>query len=276
MIKIIVDSTFGLTQEYVDKHDLHVVDLIMLLDGKEYSEGFEENWNRFYNDYEKSKDFPKTSQPNPSRFEEAIKNIYSKEPEAEIIILTIGSGLSGTVNSANVARNNFPDRKIALIDSYNASIAEFVYLDEVIKYVEAEHDFLDTVHYAEELRKKTGVYFIPASMGNLYRSGRISKITSIIGSILVIKPIFEFKNNIVTVVKKAIGIANAINEMIKKLPANIKRLVIGYINDDKYVSTLKEALEKQTNVIDIIIKPVSTTFGVHVGLGAFGVAYVEA
>lgn len=272
MIKIIVDSTFGLTSEYMKKHDISVVSLNLLLDDIVTKEGGIDTWNEFYTRLEKSKSFPKTSSPSPQDFINAIDNIYSKEPAADIIILTISESLSGTINSAKVAIQNYEGKNIATIDSKQATVGSKVVLEKIVEEIEKGISFKEAVELTSEIIKKVDLFFVPETMEYLRRGGRIGKLSATIASVLSIKPIFYFKEGVITVTKKTLGLARALNEMISQLPKKFEKIYVCYIHNNQNLQLLVDKVKTTLNLNNVEIMSVSPVFGSHVGIGAIGIA----
>ncbi len=275
MIKFIVDSTFGLSDEYVKQHDIKVVSLKLILDNEVMDGGGEENWKKFFNKLSKTKSFPTTSQPSPQDFEDAIKSILSKDKDAEIIIMTIASYLSGTYNGANLAVQQFANNKITVVDSKSACLAEKILLEECVERVENGCTVKELLNELPTLQEKTKIQFIPQTMEYLKRGGRVGKLSAVIADILKIKPVFEFKNNLITVKKKVLGLGKGIMEMISALPKNIKRLYVCYIHDDVNVPKICEKLKAVRGIENPNVECVDPVFGCHVGIGAIGIATME-
>ena len=276
MTKFIVDSTFAVTEEYAKKHDIRIAPLRLLLDGVESVEGYEPTWEEFYSRYEKSTSFPTTSQPSPFLFEEAIREILKENPSASIIILTIAGGLSGTVNSARLAASSFPDSKIAVIDSQNASMSEWMLLDRLLAANNNNTPFEELCTLAESLILRLASQFIPPTMKYLRKGGRIGFLGALFGDILSIKPLFDFRKNLVTVPKRIHGMKRAINEMVERLPAKIEELYIVYIHKSDYIEVLAAAIKEQRGLEDISIRQVSPVFGIHIGIGTLGICWLES
>ena len=277
MVKFIVDSTFGLSRVYAAKNDVAKVNLTVLLHGKEYPEGFSEEWEEFYTEYAGGKSAATTSQPSPRAFMDAIDGIYEK-PEndgADVIILTIGDRLSGSVGSANIASLQYPTRRIGVIDTSCAAVSAFLFLDEMIKAEKAGKNFDELMAYGDELKKRISIKFIPSSLTELNRGGRVGKALTRIGTILNIRPIFSFAQNKVDVLSKHIGIKSAVNSAVSKLPENIERIALCYIYDDSNVQVLKDRLQAVRGLSDVDVYPVSPVLGAHIGVGTVGVATLE-
>ncbi len=275
MVKFVVDSTFGLTDDYVKQHDIKVVSLKLVLDDEVLDGAGEENWRIFFDKLANTKSFPTTSQPSPQDFEDAISEIYLQDKDAGVIVLTIASCFSGTYNGACLASKAFEGKKLAVVDSKCASLAEKLLLEECVERVENGATFEEILELIPTLQQKTKIQFIPETMEYLKRGGRVGKLSAVIADVLKIKPVFEVKNNIITVTKKVLGLGKGIVEMIANIPKNVKRLYVCYIHDNANVSRICERLKSVLNIENPKIECVDPVFGCHVGIGAIGIATME-
>ena len=270
MIKIIADSTFGISETYANKNDIKIVKLKMVLDGKVFEEGFEPSWENFYKEMEKSKNFPTTSQPSPQDFIDKIEEIFEKDPVSQIIIVTIATRLSGTFNSAKLAAESFPDKQITAIDSRQATTCGRFLVDAINSGATYEQ----VLSLIDSLQTNLKIQFIPKTLEYLKRGGRIGTLGASFATLLHIKPLFTFKENELSV-KKAIGQTRAIAECISSIPKNIKKLAVCYIYDKSNLSLLTDKTNQKINSVNAEIVAIEPIFGVHVGIGAIGVATLE-
>ncbi len=270
MVNFIVDSTFGLSRGYAEKNKIGVVDLTLTLNGKEYREGYREDWEPFYSDYSRCKTAAMTSQPSPQLFVDAINCVYSAEPDSDVIIFTIGDRLSGTIGSAKIAVLQYPDRKIAAIDSHNGGVSAYMFLQEMIKARDGGADFDSLVALASEIRDRFSTRFIPSSLTELARGGRVNKLLSRIGNLLNIKPVFEYRANELNILSKSIGIRRAMQYSVDTLP-KFDRISICYIYDDGLVEQLKDRLFRKFGMSHIDVEPMCPVGGAHIGLGTVGI-----
>ena len=275
MIRLIVDSTFRVSEKYAKENKIEVVNLKMILDGQIYDEGFENTWDAFYEKMKNSKSFPTTSQPSPQDFMDAIDRILKEDENAEILILTIANSLSGTINSATIAANSYPNKKIVAHDSQNATTCCRLLTEEVIDHIKNGISFDELLNLLPTIENALKIQFIPDNMDALKRGGRIGTLSATLANILKIKPLFKFANGKITITKKVLGLSKAISDAILELPKKLKKLCICYIYDKVNVPTIVEKLKTMlnlTNVEEVKIEPV---FGVHVGIGAIGLASLE-
>lgn len=273
MIWLIVDSTFGIEREYAKKNNIKVVDLKLVLDGKEILEGPKENWAEFYDRLEKSASFPTTSQPNPNDFEKKIDEIQSIDKEAKILILTISKTLSGTINSATLSAKN--NKNIQVFDTGSASAGASMIVEEIVSEIKQNKSFAQIVQTVPKIIESASIYFIPSTMEYLKRGGRIGKLSSLIASVLHIKPVFKFKNGIISVVKKAIGIGRAIADTLNIIPKTVKKICICYIHAEENLPLIKQKVESILGIKNVQEIAVSPVLGSHIGIGAVGIACME-
>ena len=253
MIRLIVDSTFGVKRQYAEQHNIKIVNLKMLLDGETFEEGFEDSWGAFYDKMKESSTFPTTSQPSPQDFIDQIESIYNEDEDAEIIILTISERLSGTINSAKIAAASFPTKKIVAIDSLQATTCGRFLTEEVIDKIEEGKSFDEIIDLIKTLPSKLKIQFIPHTLEYLKRGGRIGAVGAGIANILMIKPVFCFSKGELTV-KKVIGHSRAISEVVNSLPRKIKKIAVCYIHDkQKIVGLAEKAKTKLMEDIEIAL-----------------------
>ncbi|HHW79188.1 MAG TPA: DegV family protein [Acholeplasmataceae bacterium] len=268
-IGFVVDSTFG---EQIE--DVSVVRLTVDVDGKEYVDGFIKP-EIIVKALEEKKHI-KTSQPNPTAFIEAINEQLEKGYE-QIICLTISSGLSGTFNSANLAKKILNNDNVYVISTQTVNIGSKYILEKAIEYSE-DHTIEEVLKYIDYLISKGSVIFSVDELGTLVKNGRLSRTAALIGNILRIKPILRYKNNHLEVeakVRRFQGVLKYITEQVENMLDKLKVIVrITYVNNEDYAISMKEAIETvnhknnvEVKIMDILTPVVSA----HVGLGGMGI-----
>lgn len=111
-IKIITDSTCYISKEYVDKENIGIVPLTYVFDGVSSKEGFKGEYDEFFQKLGSTKLFPTTSQPATGDFFHAFNEALKDNDE--IIAIVLSSKISGTYNSASLAKNMLEDKKSLL------------------------------------------------------------------------------------------------------------------------------------------------------------------
>lgn len=274
MIHFVVDSTFCVDEKFKQEHDIKVVGLSVLLDGKTYNETNTEHWQEFYEALKNSKNFPKTTQPSPEEFTNTFDEILSNDKDAQIIVLTLTQSFSGTYNCAKMLAESY-NGKVTVIDSENACESALLMLEELVKAKDEGKSVQQIVELAEELKPKLSVQFVPTTMEYLRKGGRISLIKSIIANILQFKPIIKTKQNILSIAKKCFGMKKTIEEMLNMFVGKVKKMYVVYVYESPFLQYIKDRVKVLFSDLDVEAKCVSPVIGSHVGIGAVGIACLE-
>ena len=190
-IKIITDSACDLSREYIDNNNIGLLSLVLNLNEKLIKDdlGKTLSYKDFYEQMRKGAT-PSTSQVNAHEFEEEfIKHVKNGD---SIICITLSSALSGTFNSANIAKNNiieeYPEAKIELVDSLSVSMGQGLLVLKACEMRDKGLSVEEIVTWIEENKRKIIHSFVVDSLNHLKRGGRISATTAAIGGLLNIKP----------------------------------------------------------------------------------------
>ena len=215
MFRIISDSGCDFTKEEVQRHGIDIIPFYITFDQKNFlKEGVDITKEEYFNRLLSDKNlYPKTAQPSPQDY----IDVYTPHLEAgkDIICVTISSKLSGTYNSATLAadtiRDDFPDRKIIVIDSLNVAIGQGLLLREIIKMRDKGYSLTETVRIAEEVKKTIRISFTLDSLEYLRRGGRVGPTTALVGGILGLRPILQVVDGAVDQLDSVRGKKNSLN-----------------------------------------------------------------
>ena len=210
---IVTDSTTDLPDNYVIEHNLKVIPLGFTINGTNYLDNKELSSENFYKMILEGK-IAKTSQINPDTFYRVFKEILNNG--YGILGIFFSSGLSGTFNSARIAKDiiltEMPDAPIIVIDSLCASLGEGLLVHYAVKAQEDGLCLVDNAKYIEELKGKVAHWFTIMDMDTLKKGGRISASSAFFAKTLNINPVLHVSNDGKLVAKmKKIGRKGAIN-----------------------------------------------------------------
>lgn len=273
MIRIMVDSASDCrNNEIYDKF----ISMSINIDGKEYLDGQTLDNEMFYSLLTESKEFPQTSQPSPGDFAEYFEQV--KEAGDELIYFAISSGLSGTFQSANIAKDMVEYDGIYIIDTKTASHMIGLLAKHAKKLVVEGKSATEIVAGCEELKDRIRLYAGLDTLEYLKRGGRIGKASALVGTLANIKPVITVSNEGgVDAVGKALGVPRAIQMMVEKLKADeidedfpICSL---YTYGQEHVEKLEKKLEGEGYSIFERLQ-IGSTIGTHVGPGVYGLFYV--
>lgn len=271
MIKVFVDSGSSIKQHEKEKYDVEILPLKILMKDKEYLDGIDLEINDFYDMLINEKIFPKTSLPSMLETEEKVKSYVDKG--YDVIIVSISSGISGTYN---MLRNMFANEsKVHIVDSKIAVGGIRLIVDEINRNKDLPVE--EILKKVEELIPRIRVAAVPETLEYLHRGGRLSKISFVVGSLLKIKPIISFKDGLVKVYQKAIGLANAMKaiiSMLGKCDENHK-IIPSYTYDDKNLDVLISGMEEKHKKLLDVKDNIDLAIASHWGPNAFGFIFVE-
>lgn len=273
MIKVIVDSTSYIPENYINEKGIKVVPLHVLYMGKEFDEGLPGSYDEFFESFTKTKAFPKTSQPSLEAFINAYNEVIDNGDEA--IVFTISSSLSGCFSVANLAKNECKNSdKITVIDSGSCGQVICGLTMETIEMIEQGKSRDEIVDYIERLKRNSMITFVPDTLEYLCRGGRIGKVKAVLGTILQLKPILTFKNGVLGCQKKIFGGVNkAISELFGMVPKTFKRLFVIHIAKTKNYDLLKDKVVSTFPNIEPVEGEMGPVIASHIG-PAIGLCWI--
>jgi DegV family protein with EDD domain len=207
-IGLLIDSTSDITKEMVEKLDVEVVDAPVLMDGKIIL-GSSVTTSEFHKMMDQAKEFPSTSQPSPKQFIEGYENLISRG-YTDIVSVHLSSNLSGTINSAYLAKSMIEDKvAIHIMDTNTASIAYLACINYTRQLLDASIPIHEIKTRVESFGNSLEGYFSVGSLDNLVRGGRLSRPRYILGKLLNFKPVLILKSGVIKSFKKVRGIQNS-------------------------------------------------------------------
>ncbi len=273
MIKIMVDSASDCRNNEI--YDFFIP-MAINVGGKEYLDGKNLDNETFYSLLTTSKEFPQTSQPSPGDFAEYFEQI--KETGDELIYFAISSGLSGTYQSANIAKDMVEYERIYIIDSRTASHMIGLLAKHAKKLIGEGKSAIEVVETCEELKGRIRLFAGLDTLEYLKRGGRIGKASALVGTLANIKPIIRVsEEGIVDPVGKALGVPRAIQMIADKMKEdeideNFPICTL-YTYGEENVDKLEKKLAGDGYSIAERLQ-IGSTIGTHVGPGVYGVFYV--
>ncbi|MEX2543081.1 MAG: DegV family protein [Trueperaceae bacterium] len=231
-LAIITDSTCDLTADELQRLDVQRVPLYVSFRGETYRDWLEISPKEIIEGVQAGADLPTTSQPSPQDFEAAFEKAVSAGAEA-IVCITISAELSGTYQSANIAKDS-AGVPVTLFDSRAASIG----LGEMVKKAAALRDSgagaEDIVSALEGIRDSNLPMFTVATLDFLQKGGRIGRASALLGSLLNIKPILSLENGKIIPLGRARGNKKALAELVSQVQKHHQRfpgtLVLNFLH----------------------------------------------
>lgn len=274
--KIVSDSSCDLNEELKKQMDVGLVPLKIDIDGETFVDDENLNVDELLENMKNSKNHVKTSSPSPGDF------LKEYEEGENVFVVTISSQLSGTYNSAILAKNIIADsaeKFIHVFDSKSASIGETLISMKIFELIQEKYDNLDIVNKIEQYINEMKTFFILDNLDNLIKGGRLTKIAGHIASFLSIKPIMgsDEEGNI-RLVDKVRGTKKAFRrfvDIIGEEGKDIEDKVLGisHCNNEERANKLKDEISKRYNFKDIIVVEMAGLSSVYANDGGIVIAF---
>ena len=282
MIKLFTDTTANLTKELVEKHNIGLVSLAYTLDGVESACGTGPDFDgkAFYGAMRNGAE-AKTSMVSVGEFVDAFEP-YVKNGDS-IIFFGISSGISGTINSAEIAadelRDRYPSAKIAVIDTIAAGLGEGFQVLGAAELIEKGEPFLKIVKICELRRKNMCQFFTVDDLKYLRKGGRIAAAAAAVGTVLNIKPILigSDDGHIVSCgkvrgsMKSLIAIADKYSELVLDKTA---RVGITHADNPAAAEALERLVRERGFDGELIVADFEPVCGSHVGPGSVALFFM--
>ncbi len=272
-VGIVIDSTFGVTEDYAKKNKIGIVPLKVIIADEEFQDGKmdpDKIIEAFHN-----KQTITTSQPTPEQFIEAINK--QLETYKEVICMTLSKTLSGTLNSATLAATIIDKPNVYVVDS-ETTISGGSYLTEkLIAFLDKGHTASEALDELKALQEKGYLIFTVNDLHTLHKNGRLGLISTFIGNILRIKPILRFKQGVLELEHKVRGVSRAMEYLVnetKKLLSLGKQVIvrISYVDRSVEAKQVEHAIYKLGEKVSVKIAGIiSPVVSAHIGLGGLGI-----
>ena len=192
--RIVTDSTADLSEDYLQKYDIEVLGMTVTIGDQTFPTIGENSLSNEHLLREiKAGKTVQTSQINSGQFSELFKKFISQNPEEEIVYLAFSSGLSGTYQSAVIAREmvleEYPQAKITVVDTLAAASGEGFLVQEMVELRESGKSLTEALLIFEELILRLKSLFMVDDLNHLARGGRIPKAVAMVGTMANIKPL---------------------------------------------------------------------------------------
>ena len=268
-IKIITDGSCDLSHEVLNKFNINVVPLGVSFGEEHYTAGVDIDNKEFYAKMKESKELPKTFCPSPENF---CKEYQCEEDK--IIVIALSSKLSGTYNSASLARDLYlsehKEKDIRVIDSMTGSIGAGLLLIKAAKMISEGKDIDEIVN---TIKEKISFYGTLETLENAIKGGRINPLAGKIIGALNFKAIVQIKDGVVKPIDKARGESNSIKKVANYITSSIedtkdKILCLMHANCPEKAHKLLSIIEKTHKFDEVYISEVGPVMGTYTSEGA--------
>ena len=279
-ISIVTDSAADLSEEILRAHGIHVIPLLLIDGDQSYRAGIDIATEEFHKKLEDDSELPTTSQP--SRADITKTYAYAAEQGEAVLAVLAASTLSGTFSACEAAASGFQGADVYMADSLSASVLQGLLVVKACELAELGWQPEEIVREITRVRTQSGIFFTVQTLKRLIASGRVGSGQALLAQLLGIKPVLEINiHGHVTSAGKAIGATRARSQLMKlvdeRIPDGTERVRFGifHVGMPEIVQPITDALRgRYGNRIEVLSAPATPVIATHLGIGAWGVAYL--
>lgn len=279
---IITDSATDMPKEIVDKYHLHVIPTPVVIEGKDYFDGETVFPKEFYQ-YQRDQKEISTYHINTFMFKEHFRP-YAERNET-VIYVCFSTGLAATFNAARMAKEElmeeFPDWDMTIVDSKCASLGFGLLVYYALRMQEHGADKETVIEALEYHREHIKHVFTVETLEYLFKGGRLSRASMVVGGVLDIKPIIHMdENGSLKAIEKVRGRNKSLKrivELIGEWCQNPGDQLFGICHGDDYetMKRVEEMVKEAYGDVTFLENYVGCAIGAHTGTGIIGIVFLD-
>ncbi|CUS26251.1 DegV family protein [Paucilactobacillus oligofermentans DSM 15707 = LMG 22743] len=274
-IKIVTDSSAGLTEEEIKQYNITIVPLSVMIDGTIYVERETITAEEFPDVMEAAKSLPKTSQPPIGKFVDVFDRLG--KDGSEVLCVNMMESISGTVHAAEQAAA-MSSAEVTVVDSQVTDRCLAFQIIEAAKLIEQGADMAEVLAKMENVRDTSKIYLAIMKLDNLVAGGRISRFSGALSNLLNIKLMLEVVKGQIEIKLKGRGmkpINKFLNDVYADMAAGKKVTGIGisHVRGGAEVEKMKAKLTELFPDIKIVERTTVPIIATHTGMGAYCLLY---
>lgn len=275
-IRILVDSTCDLPQEFVQKWNIGVAPLFVQLGKDSYQDGLDLSVDEFYRWCRTHTELPKTAQPSVGICEKLIRD--SLDEYDHVLCMTISSSLSGTLQAFRIASEAYEGR-VTLFDTLSGSLGFALLTLHAAELIEKEFSIPEILLELQNYRQQLKVMVALDTLEYAVKGGRVSRLSYFAANMLSIKPIVHVDyDGYVKVIEKARSESRALRYLVNAMKekygsARPPRIGIAHGDSEERMQALVQMIREELNPIEIIYSQIGPVIGTYAAPGALLIAF---
>lgn len=276
MIEIITDSTSDITPAEAKELGVQVLPLTVQFGEETFRDGQDISNKEFYTRLRTAQILPTTSQINPDVFVNAFERAL--ERGNQVVGIFVSSELSGTVQSALIAKELLGSEDVFVIDSLHVALSLSLLVTQAVRLRDAGRTAEQLTQEITALRKNVRIYAVVDTLKYLKLGGRISSATAVVGGVLGITPIVTVCDGKVEAVGKARGRKAGVNWIRRRVEEDgsdfSRGLALGHTDCLEALEAVTEGFsDLMPSFSEVSTHEIGSVVGTHAGPGAAGIAY---
>ncbi len=275
MIKIVVDSASSIAPSLAQSLGLHLIPMKVLFGEETYLDSVTLDSEEFYRRLATNRVLPATSQPSAGEFLELFQRLTADG--SEVLCILISHQMSGTLSSAEAARDMLPDRSIHIFNSLSVSIGEGLMAAAAAEMVQAGLPMEAILARLGRMRAQMRVFFVVDTLEFLQRGGRIGGAAALVGTLLKVKPILFIENGRIEPLEKVRTKQKAVERMLAVMTEQVGQGAavwggVAHTNCPVEAAQVEEMLRSRFACKWVLMGEAGPTIGTHAGPGVLGIA----
>lgn len=276
-IAVVTDSTADLNTELTRPYNISVVPLNVHFHDAMYKDGVDLETDTFFQKLQDAPIPPRTSQPSPGDFHKLYKSLFSAGYQG-IISIHISKELSGTWQSACIARDMLPEQEIHVLNSRSASMGLGLIVLNTARRLAQGATLTEAVDYARQLVGEQRVLFGVDTLEYLHRNGRIGRAAKLIGGLLNVKPVLYIDGDgFVAPLAKLRGKNKFIPYLLQEAENFLRGfsgpvdVAVVHARDPRLAQELVQKVREKIAIRELYTSEIGSVIGTHTGPGAIGI-----
>jgi uncharacterized protein len=279
-IALVTDSIADLPEAMVDQYQIHMFPINLIINDTTYYDKVTIQSSRFYDMMDSLKVYPTSAQPNPK----SLENFFSflTTYYQQVLVLTVSEKMSGTYQAFREAAQKFKDvSDIRVINSKQNSGAEGLLVMKAAELIASGTSLDDLEKKVESLTSKAKILVSVKTLKYMVRSGRVSKVTGIIGKIMNLKPIISIDEHGQGIIfEKSLSIKSSNAKIEKHIRGiveqyGIESFAIVHANAPERAKQYTEIYQGIIGKEPAYVMDISTIVAMNAGIGTVAIAYIR-
>jgi DegV family protein with EDD domain len=277
VIHLVTDSTSDIALADAEALGVHVVPLIVRFGEEQYRDGVDIDADQFYTKLEHSDIHPTTSQPSPDVFATLYETLLA-DPADQVVGLHISAKLSGTLQSATLAAQDFDRSRIHLVDTESVSGGLQLLVRAALDDIRAGDDAALIAEKATKRASKVTILVLLDTLTYLHRGGRIGRAQAFVGGLLNVKPLIAVRDGEVVPVARPRSRSKGIDLIVEQVRgcAPLRGLAEFHAAAAESMTELETRLGAAVSNVSAVLGRIGPVVGAYSGPGGLGVACLGA
>ena len=277
-VRLITDAAADFDPAVARRRKISIVPMTVQFGAASFLSGKNLSNEVFFQLLREGKENPSTSQPTPAAFLRLFEE--ARAAGDQVVAILLSGALSGTLQSAEIARGMCEYDPIYLVDSRSASAGIQILVNYACKLRDSGLSAAAIAGEVEKLKDKVRIFAVIDTLEYLRRGGRLSGFAAGLGTVAKLKPTIAVRNGEVSIAGKSFGTAAAVKHLMKMLeehPVDDDYPSYFLYSDDKGREELLLPKLKEQGKLPLRLHycGIGPAIGTHIGPGALGMAYIE-